>query len=65
MAGTARIGVPRCFRINNGGNFLSQDSIDIYSDVSIHRKYSAPNTPTHNVVAESAICRAIKTGDAA
>ena len=59
------IGVPKSFRIDNGGEFLSQDFFDFCDNVNIRRELTAPDTPKHNAVAESAIWRTMKAGHAA
>ncbi|CAB1117620.1 unnamed protein product [Ectocarpus sp. CCAP 1310/34] len=61
MSGT---GVPRSFRMDNGGEFVSRDFIAFCDNAGIRRTYTAPGTPQQNGPAESAI-RVNKAGHAA
>ncbi|CAB1097277.1 unnamed protein product [Ectocarpus sp. CCAP 1310/34] len=62
MSGT---GVPRSFRMDNGGEFVSRDFIAFCDNSGICRTYTAPGTPQQNGPAESAIWRVKKAGHAA
>ncbi|CAB1113540.1 unnamed protein product [Ectocarpus sp. CCAP 1310/34] len=62
MSGT---GVPRSFRMDNGGEFVGRDFIAFCDNAGIRRTYTAPGTPHKNGPAESAILRVNKAGHAA
>ncbi|CAB1104193.1 unnamed protein product [Ectocarpus sp. CCAP 1310/34] len=62
MSGT---GVPRSFRMDNRGEFVSHDFIAFCDNASIRRTYTAPGTPRQNGSAESAIWRVNKEGHTA
>ncbi|CAB1101212.1 unnamed protein product [Ectocarpus sp. CCAP 1310/34] len=62
MSGT---GVPRAFRMDNGGEFIGRDFIAFCDNAGIRRTYTAPGTPQQNGPAESAIWRVNKAGHAA
>ncbi|CAB1112502.1 unnamed protein product [Ectocarpus sp. CCAP 1310/34] len=62
MSGT---GVPRSFRMDNGGEFIGRDFIAFCDNAGIRRTYTAPGTPQQNGPAESAIWRVNKAGHAA
>ncbi|CAB1115173.1 unnamed protein product [Ectocarpus sp. CCAP 1310/34] len=62
MSGT---GVPRSFRMDNGGEFIGRDFIAFCDNAGIRRTYTAPGTPQRNGPAEGAIWRVNKAGHAA
>ncbi|CAB1097724.1 unnamed protein product [Ectocarpus sp. CCAP 1310/34] len=65
LAGMSGTGVPRSFRMDNGGEFVSRDFIAFCDNAGIRRTYTAPGTPQQNGPAESAIWRVNKAGHAA
>ncbi|CAB1118059.1 unnamed protein product [Ectocarpus sp. CCAP 1310/34] len=62
MIGT---GVPRSFRMDNGGEFINRDFIAFCDNAGIHRTYTAPGPPLQNGQAESTTWRVNKAGHAA
>ncbi|CAB1112594.1 unnamed protein product [Ectocarpus sp. CCAP 1310/34] len=58
------MGTPRCFRMDNGGEFTGAAFIEFCDAAGIRREYTAPDTPKQNAVAESSIWRAMKGGHA-
>ncbi|CAB1117636.1 unnamed protein product [Ectocarpus sp. CCAP 1310/34] len=65
LADISGTGVPRSFRMDNGGEFVSRDFIAFCNNAGIRRTYTAPGTPQQNGPAESAIWRVNKAGHAA
>ncbi|CAB1105338.1 unnamed protein product [Ectocarpus sp. CCAP 1310/34] len=65
LADVSGTGVPRSFRMDNGGEFISRDFIAFCDNAGIRRTYTAPGTPQQNGPAESAIWRVNKAGHAA
>ncbi|CAB1098478.1 unnamed protein product [Ectocarpus sp. CCAP 1310/34] len=65
LADRSGTGVPRSFRMDNGGEFVSRDFIAFCDNAGIRRTYTAPGTPQQNGPAESAIWRVNKAGHAA
>ena len=59
------MGMPRCFRTDNGGEFTSRSYNNFCDSAGIRREYTAPGKPQQNAVVESAIWRAMKGGYAA
>ena len=59
------MGRPKCFRTDNGEEFISRDYVDYCDSARIRREYTAPGTPQQEAVVESAIWRAMKVGHAA
>ena len=65
IADVSAIGFPRCFRMDNGSEFLSREFTSFCDDAGIRREYTAPGTPQQNAVVENAIWRVMKAGHAA
>ena len=59
------MGLPPCFRMDNGGEFTSRSYVDFCDLAGIRREHTAPGRPQQNAVVRSAIWRAIKGGHAA
>ncbi|CAB1117587.1 unnamed protein product [Ectocarpus sp. CCAP 1310/34] len=64
LADVSGTGVPRSFRMNNGGEFISRDFIAFCDNAGIGRTYTVLGTPQQNGPAESAIWRVNKAGHA-
>ncbi|CAB1102241.1 unnamed protein product [Ectocarpus sp. CCAP 1310/34] len=62
LADMSSTGVPRSFRMDNGGEFVRRDFIAFCDNTGIRRTYTAPGTPQQNGLAESAIWRVNKAG---
>ena len=65
IADMNHIGLPRCFRTDNGGEFTGRSCVDFCDSAGIRREHTAPGKPQQNAVVESAIWRAMKGGHAA
>ncbi|CAB1099099.1 unnamed protein product [Ectocarpus sp. CCAP 1310/34] len=59
------MGTPRCFRMDNGGEFTDSAFTSFCDAAGIRLEYTAPDTRKQNAVVESAIRRAMKGGHAA
>ena len=65
IADMNHMGLPRCFRMDNGGEFTSRSYVNFCDSAGILCENTAPGRPQQNAVVESAIWRAMKGGHAA
>ena len=65
IADMNHMGLPRCFRTDNGGEFTGRSYVDFCDSAGIRREHTAPGKPQQNAVVESAIWRAMKGGHVA